>query len=487
MVTSILHLDASIQAPALNGEREGARPSSNLLLELVDLGNLAAGNLGLEVLESVGTLGQRSLSLNADLDGLVNVQGDALKVLLSEATAGHGRGTNTDTTRSQSALVSGNSVLVAGNVDLLKDSLNTGAIKVELTKVEEDHVAVSAISNELVAELLELDLQGLGVGDNLLLVGLELRGLSLLEGNSQSSDGVVVRTTLVAREDGEVDRLLKVVEGLLASLGVNRADTLSEEDHGSSRTTEGLVSGGGDDISPLEGRRNGLSSDKTRDVSHINNQVGADGISNLAHALVVDQTAVSGGTGNEDLGAVQDSVLLELVVVDDTSLEVDTVGHGLEVGRDSGDPNGRLLVKEPSPSYAVQSFVYSLLSLGGLVAVAQVATVGQVETHETAVGRHDSLVDLQVGRAAAEALDVDTPLLVVEVEGIESTALAEQLDLVNVLVATIVTSTGVALRVLVGHGRAQGIEDGAGGDVLGGNENNGLALTLNLIFLQAVC
>lgn len=86
--------------------------------------------------------------------------------------------------------------------------------------------------------------------------------------------------------------------------------------------------------------------------------------------------------------------------------------------------------------------------------MAQVATVGQVETHETAVGRHDGLVDLQVGRAATEALDVDTPLLVVEVEGIESTALAEQLNPVNVLVATVVTSTGVALRVLVGHGRA---------------------------------
>lgn len=86
--------------------------------------------------------------------------------------------------------------------------------------------------------------------------------------------------------------------------------------------------------------------------------------------------------------------------------------------------------------------------------MAQVATVGQVETHETAVRRHDSLVDLQVGRAATEALNVDTPLLVVEVEGIESTTLAEQLDLVNVLVTAIVTSTGVALRVLVGHGRA---------------------------------
>lgn len=104
--------------------------------------------------------------------------------------------------------------------------------------------------------------------------------------------------------------------------------------------------------------------------------------------------------------------------------------------------------------------------------MAQMATVGKVKTHETAVNGHDSLVNLQVGRAAAEALDVDTPLLRVDVEGLKSTALAEQLDLVDVLVATVVTSTGETLGVLVGHGGAEGVEDGTRGDVLGGDENN---------------
>lgn len=94
----------------------------------------------------------------------------------------------------------------------------------------------------------------------------------------------------------------------------------------------------------------------------------------------------------------------------------------------------------------------NILSLGGLVTVAQMATVGEVKTHETAVRRHDSLVDLEVGGRSRKALDVDTPLLRVDVEGLEGTALAEKLDLVDVLVATIVTSTGVTLRVLVGHG-----------------------------------
>lgn len=109
------------------------------------------------------------------------------------------------------------------------------------------------------------------------------------------------------------------------------------------------------------------------------------------------------------------------------------------------------------------------------------ATVGEVKTHETAVNGHDSLVDLEVGRAAGQALDVDTPLLGVKVEGLEGTVLAENLDLVDVLVATIVAGAGETLRVLVGHGGAEGIEDGTRGDVLGGDEDDGLALALDLL------
>lgn len=116
--------------------------------------------------------------------------------------------------------------------------------------------------------------------------------------------------------------------------------------------------------------------------------------------------------------------------------------------------------------------------------MGQVTTVREVKTHQTAVNGHDGLVDLQVGRRSRKALDVDTPLVRIEVEGLESTLLAKKLDLVNVLVATIVTGARKTLGVLVGHGRTESIEDGTGSDVLRSNENNGLALTLDLIFLQ---
>lgn len=455
-----LHLDASLEAPALNGKGEGAGPLRNLLAELVDAGDLAAGDLGLEVLELVGLLGEGSLGLLADLDGLVNVLGDALKLLLAEAAGGHGGGTDADTVGSEGALVTGDGVLVAGNVDLLKDGLETGTVELVLAEVDEDHVGVGTVGDELVAESLEGDLESLGVGDNLLLVGLEVRGLGLLEGDREGGDGVVVGTTLVTGEDGEVDGVLELVEGLLAGLGVDGADTLAEEDHGTTGTTEGLVGGGGDNVGVLEGSGDDLGGDETGDVSHVDHEVGTDGVGNLAHALVVDETAVGRGTGNEDLGAVEDGVLLEHVVVDDASLLIHAVGHGLEVGGDGRD-----------------------LALGSLVTMGQVTTVGEVKTHEAATGSHDGLVDLEVGRAATEALDIDTPLVAVEVEGLEGALLAEELDSVNVLVAAVVAGAGETLRVLVAHGGAEGIEDGTGGDVLRGDEDNGLALALDLVLL----
>ena len=112
--------------------------------------------------------------------------------------------------------------------------------------------------------------------------------------------------------------------------------------------------------------------------------------------------------------------------------------------------------------------------------MGQVTTVGKVETHDAVVGAHDGLVDLEVGRRSRQALDVDAPLLRVEAERLQSASLARELNGVNVLVAAVVAGARVSLGVLVAHGRTQSIEDGAGGDVLGGDEEDRLALALNL-------
>ena len=69
-------------------------------------------------------------------------------------------------------------------------------------------------------------------------------------------------------------------------------------------------------------------------------------------------------------------------------------------------------------------------------------------------------------------------------KSLESTLLAEQLDLINVLVAAIIPGTGITLGVLVGQDGAQGIQNGTGGEVFGSNEDERGALAGLLLFDQ---
>jgi hypothetical protein len=166
----------------------------------------------------------------------------------------------------------------------------------------------------------------------LFLVLLELRRLRLLEGNGEGCDGVVMRSTLMAGKDGEVNRSFQVVQSLLSSLRIGLSDALAEEDHSSSGATEGLVGGGGDDVGVWEGRWDHTGSDESRNMCHVDHQVAADLVTDLAELGVVEVSAVCRGTGDDDFGTVHESVLLQSLVVDETGLEGHTVWKRFEVG-----------------------------------------------------------------------------------------------------------------------------------------------------------
>lgn len=314
---------------------------------------------------------------------------------------------------------------------------------------------VGTVSDKLVAEALEFGFERFGVLDDLLLVLLEFISHCLLQCNSKCRDGVVVRTTLMAREDGEVDGSFKVVQDRFAGLRIGRAKTLAEEDHGTSGTAQGLVCCGGDNIGIFERSGDDFCGDQARDVGHVDNQVCADQVSDLAHALIVDEATVCRCTGDKTLGTVHERILFKTIIVDDACVDVDSVGEGLEVGghcRDSGQG-------EPEKDRKVGCEL-RLLLLRSLVAMAQMASVREVKTHESVVRSHQSLIDLQIGRTAAQTLNIHSPLFWVEVEGLECSLLACELHSVDMLVASVVSCSWVAFRVFVAHGRAQGIEDG---------------------------
>ena len=86
---------------------------------------------------------------------------------------------------------------------------------------------------------------------------------------------MLVGATLKGREHGIVD------------LGLKATGVLPEEDDTSPGATEGLVGGGGNNISVLEGVRSLLGSDETTEMGHIHHQQGTVGIGDGAEAGVV--------------------------------------------------------------------------------------------------------------------------------------------------------------------------------------------------------
>lgn len=140
------------------------------------------------------------------------------------------------------------------------------------------------------------------------------------------------------------------------------------------------MGGGGDDVGVGKGAGEDLGSDEAGDVSHVGQQVGVGLVADLAHALIVDKTAVGTGAGNNDLGAVDERKLLELVVVDQTGRLIQSVWERLEVLGNEG------------------------YFLGWrLVAVGQVAAVRKVKTHQAIMGVHERRVDVQIGGSARKS------------------------------------------------------------------------------------
>lgn len=321
-----------------------------------------------------------------DGDGAVNNVGDADKVVLAEAAGCHGGGAHAKTAGDEGGTVARDGVLVGSNADELEDSLNAAAIDTVGLQISEDKVVVGAAADNAVSEtafalvVTEALGEGFSVGENLGLIGVEVGSLGLLEGHGESGDGVVVRTALVAGEDGGVDGTFEVVHFVNLGLGVRATDALAEEDESAAGTAQALVAGGGDDVGV--GKRSGhdLGGYETRDVSHVGEHVGVDLVANLAHALVVDETAVGAGASDDDLGAVDERELLELIVVDQAGGLVQPVGDCLEVFGDEGDLLG-----------------------GSLVAVGQMAAVRKVKTHEAIMSVHERGINVQVGGSTGES------------------------------------------------------------------------------------
>ena len=108
--------------------------------------------------------------------------------------------------------------------------------------------------------------------------------------------------------------------------------------------------------------------------------------------------------------------------------------------------------------------------------MAEMTAMREIKAEDAVMRFEQGGVHGEITGRTGEGLNVDAPTIRGRSKGFESALLTKTLRHVDELVAAVVARAGVALGVLVGHDRADGVEDGAGGEVLGRDELDGLDL-----------
>src|SRR5699024_6302259 len=246
-------------------------------------------------------------------------------------------------------------------------------------------------------------------------------------------DDVHQWAALDAGEDGGVELF---VELGVAAGGQNQA---------AARAAQGLVGGGGDDVGMRQGAGVLAASDEAGDVGHVDEEPGADGVGNLAHAGPVDGARVGGKTTNEHFRLMFVGEALDLVVVEQAGVGVDAVLDGVVLA--PGEVGGG--------------------------AVGHMAAGVETHAENGVAGLDQGEEDGGVGLGAGVGLDVG----VVAVEQLAGAVNGELFDDVDVFAAAVEALAGVAFGVFVGELRALGGHDLRAGVVLRGDQFDVLFLT----------
>ena len=266
--------------------------------------------------------------------------------------------------------------------------------------------------------------QGLGIADHGLGIDLEARLQGLAEGGGLGGDGMHQRPALEAREGRGVDLLADVVA--------------VRQDHAAATGAQGLVRGRGDDMGMRQRARVHTGGDQAREMGHVDHEVGAHRVGDLAEAREVEDPRIGRAAADDQLRLVLLGQGLDLVEVDPGIVLAHAVLHGVEP-----------LAREVRRG-----------------AMGQVTAGRQRQAEHGVAGPQQGQHDTLVGLGAGVRLHVDEAAA----EKLLGALDGEPLDRVDMLAAPIIAAAGIALGVLVGQYRALGLHDGAGDDVLGGDQ-----------------
>src|SRR5579884_3673715 len=335
------------------------------------------------------------------------------------------------------APVIGERVAVDGDAHLVERVLHRLALELVGSQVDEHEVVVGAAADQDDVAPAQPGGERLGVGHHVGCVLLEFRLHALVQHHRLGGDGVVVRAALGAGEHRLVDRV-----GVLGLA----------EDHAAPGTAHRLVGGEGDEVRMRHRARMRTAGHQPGEVGHVDQQVRTDLPGDAGEGLEVEDAGIGAVAGDDHLrphlaGALPDGVHVEALglLVDRVRLEV--VEAAAEVDRR---------------------------------AVGEVAAVVEAHAQHGVAGLEDGHVDRHVGARPAVRLDVG----VLRAEELLGPVDGQLLDLVDHLAAAVVATPRVPLGILVVEPRAERLQHRRGGDVLAGDELQGLLLAAQLLVEQ---
>ena len=158
-------------------------------------------------------------------------------------------------------------------------------------QVDQHQVVVGAAGDDVEAGApAALAASALALSTTFLRIGLELRPQRLAEGHRLGGDDMHQRAALQAREDRRVDLLGDVL--------------VVGEDHAAARAAQRLVRGRGDDMGMRERRGMRAAGDQAGEMRHVDHQIGADLVGDLAEAREVPDARIGGAAGDDQLRLV---------------------------------------------------------------------------------------------------------------------------------------------------------------------------------------
>mmetsp|Transcript_9007 Transcript_9007/g.11987 ORF Transcript_9007/g.11987 Transcript_9007/m.11987 type:complete len:214 (+) Transcript_9007:569-1210(+) len=195
---------------------------------------------------------------------------------------------------------------------------------------------VRSPAHHFVSQCIHFGSQSRSILQYLRLVFHKFRSRRLLEAGRQGPNGMVVWSSLQTRKDGKVDFIFQIIHDWIAFL-VGTPLSLAIKDHGTPWTPQALVCGSRDYIGIGETRRNHFCRHEPRDMCHIRQNVGTDTVGNFTNTFVINKARIGRRTGNNQLGTKEFRRFGHLIVINNTSGFIETVGHGFKVTRNHGN------------------------------------------------------------------------------------------------------------------------------------------------------